>query len=378
MKKTHKTVKANEFIGRDTCRFNKSGIKTVVCPSTTASKQVHDVWKRIRTGTFVIPQEVCAHDSWEVYDADKAGCVMCGAQHICSGCVGEDISQISCPVESNEEGHLVCTITGLCVREISFSTSEYVDTAMMVAASSAAASSAGTNAGPIQRVPAVCSQARSIPNMSLGRESDMDNDSSVPDVIKSYVNQILCSQEWTRSMDVEEARLENRRRMILSKVLKEFKCSNPRMLPVIPNILSLVQASVGCTRDSASTISRATKEERDSIANWCSENIYKHICMLNSIGGGECDIPQCKLRGCTVGLLYLMRQGVIVQGVVVLPKLNRLKEILPMESHLQQMFGIKGRCITETENMVKLAVKSLDRDSLRKCGVACINNRFQF
>jgi hypothetical protein len=36
-----------------------------------------------------------------------------------------------CPVEKNSEGHDICTITGMCVKMLSFSNEEFVDTACM-------------------------------------------------------------------------------------------------------------------------------------------------------------------------------------------------------------------------------------------------------
>jgi RNase P/RNase MRP subunit p29 len=62
-----------------------------------------------------------------------------------------------------------------------------------------------------------------------------------------------------------------------------------------------------------------------------------------------------------------------MHGVVVLPKLHRLREILPIESHLQTIFGVKGKCITETENTVKAVMRSVDRESLKGFGVAGVD-----
>lgn len=41
----------------------------------------------------------------------------------------------SCPVEKNREGHDICTITGMCIKMLSFSNDEFVDTACVLSSS---------------------------------------------------------------------------------------------------------------------------------------------------------------------------------------------------------------------------------------------------
>ena len=43
----------------------------------------------------------------------------------------------------------------------------------------------------------------------------------------------------------------------------------------------------------------------------------------------------------------------MIYGVVVLPRLSILGKILPLESFLEQIFGIKAKIITESENLSK-------------------------
>lgn len=78
---------------------------------------LHSLWRRI-SAPFLIPQSICSHE-WQPYDADLAGCVLCGAGHECR--------DGNCQTEQNEEGFPVCTITGCCVRTVSYSELEYLD-----------------------------------------------------------------------------------------------------------------------------------------------------------------------------------------------------------------------------------------------------------
>ena len=80
-----------------------------------------------RKGAGVAPSD--SDSAWEVYEFNQAGCVLCGIMHICFDGV--------CPVEQNDEGYNICTITGMCVKELNFSNEEYVDTACIYSSSAA-------------------------------------------------------------------------------------------------------------------------------------------------------------------------------------------------------------------------------------------------
>lgn len=157
-----RTVPASEFLAR------------AEDPHRDAHRRrVHAVWLRIRGPVFALPSALCEHDAqWEVYDADMAGCRLCGHQHACGvgtcraevhppsprcctlilGPLYTDAFKWACGVvvrrrgaqlrapqtaQANEEGHLVCPLTGLCLRTLSFSDAEYVDTVGAASSSSA-------------------------------------------------------------------------------------------------------------------------------------------------------------------------------------------------------------------------------------------------
>jgi hypothetical protein len=141
-------------------------------PAMTRHAVCHRVWKLVR-GPFLFPVEICTHTgkpfptdttavggssmpsgagsfplwrcprrvecmpddgkkrgqggpcsgsrtSWEVYDFNLAGCVLCGQMHVCA--------DGSCDVEKNDQGHDICIITGLCVKMLNFCSDEFLDT----------------------------------------------------------------------------------------------------------------------------------------------------------------------------------------------------------------------------------------------------------
>jgi hypothetical protein len=47
-----------------------------------------------------------------------------------------------------------------------------------------------------------------------------------------------------------------------------------------------------------------------------------------------------------------------------------LESLLPLENHLDIYFGVKAKCITETENVVKIILHSVTKQQLVEVGVA--------
>jgi hypothetical protein len=72
----------------------------------------------------------------------------------------------------------------------------------------------------------------------------------------------------------------------------------------------------------------------------------------------------------------MIRQGIIVHELVVLPRLPNLDAVLPLESHLDVFFGVKAKCITETENVVKIILRNVTKQQLIDAGVARVAHRF--
>ena len=50
--------------------------------------------------------------------------------------------------------------------------------------------------------------------------------------------------------------------------------------------------------------------------------------------------------------------------------LQNLCYLLPLENHLDLFFGVKAKCITETENVVKIVLRSITKQQLVEAGVA--------
>ena len=79
------------------------------------------LWRVIR-GPFRYPLSAGHACEWERFDGDKAGCLRCGASHICSS---NRVDCASCPIEEMRDGTRCCTITGLVVSEVNVSKVEF-------------------------------------------------------------------------------------------------------------------------------------------------------------------------------------------------------------------------------------------------------------
>lgn len=188
-------------------------------------------------------------------------------------------------------------------------------------------------------------------------------------IILSYVRGVMCSGVWEQSMRCEIERYDAKKRVLMGKALKAFKSAHPGEMPVVPDIACVMLSAMAGTR----LVRMVDMQEREYLSTTCTGCILKHVALLNRMCDGV--ITECRLKSTTIGMLYLMRQGVVMHGVVVLPKIDRLQHVLPVESHLKSMFGIRGKCITETENIVKVVLRSASRADLESYGVATVENR---
>lgn len=501
-----KVVKASDFCyGKGQFPWLKGNAREIAC---------YNVWRHVR-GPFLLPKSICAHDgktfcghanpcppaadsssndahhqgtiygrrsapsfcrasyesSWEPFDFNLAGCLMCGAFHVCFDGV--------CPVEISREGHSVCMITGMCVKMLSFSSEEFLDTIHVVddfpapaAAQSgvvsgggggkkrlreggddgvATASSSvalkksslpsspppphssshlafsdpsssssvmrcsvnkknryrswvyhrvtqpkagstttpGRSAAPSSHGEHAAIAAASSSCSSLAADAASSSSSSSPHhhqphsdhmhaLIHSFVYDVLCSSKWEKSICMERQKASAKKKQQQQHQQHVAPSSHHALLPHqqqqnagCPSYCKLVRQSFNAGR--MANAHMATKAERQRICEWCVDMIHRHMCLMNAMCKGV--ITEAKLRSAAVGLLYMLRQGIIVHELVVLPRLKRLEDILPLENHLDVLFGVRAKCITETENVVKIILRSVTKQQLLDAGVSEVSCR---
>jgi len=85
---------------------------------------MHHVWRCIRSPFYTVRCTSIDAHRWERYDCDRAGCLLCGAEHVC--CASINLNQ-DCLLEEQSDHSYTCKITGLSIPTTRIADGEYVD-----------------------------------------------------------------------------------------------------------------------------------------------------------------------------------------------------------------------------------------------------------
>lgn len=263
---------------------------------------MHAVWRRLRSPFRVMH---CTQHSWEQYDVDKAGCKLCGISHECKS----HVVNSTCPLVLNNDCSVCCSVTGMIIASSNCAQEEF---------------STNTTTQPIAQ------------------------DESPPD-IREHVHRTL---QWflqrdtiNRCMQDERTRIQVRFSMLFMKEYRyqiRFNKHNTHIIDILATTLQNIVPGQ-CLH--------------------CSHDLYQRCCA---------NIIQCIIKlGIThlvmkkshliVGLLYMMKQGLIVHNTQLLPKIPFLSYCLPHESMFSKYYMLSTKLLCETENEVKLAIRTISQ-----------------
>ena len=276
------------------------------------------LWRLI-ADPFVVPESIhrCRLNDWQLIDCDIAGCKICGKIHTC--CPDK------CPL-AHIEGMQVCEITGFCVKHIQFADDEYVDTVAYI------------------RMPYVPTH-RSIED----------------EQIEYWVHDVLCSERSRASLQADIGKRTARMCAVFMRLAKNYKANHTPL-----NLIDLCAATAHAMANiKAPRVMSA--QWMNSLAHRCSEHaVFFCRTFLDTL---NCTPPAVKMHGFVVGLLYLMRSGMCIFGnIVIVPRVHDLEDVLPSENQVKTLFNLSTKIITEVENVVKLALRSVTRDQLLTMG----------
>lgn len=304
------------------------------------------VWRRLRS-PFPLPYCLAGHccdGHWELVDVDMAGCRLCGRLHLCSHSE-RDIEQArrrfnrskesdqrenmdSCCRRVECDDGVVCGITGCCVEQCFFSEKEFVDTA-------------------------------TIDMPASPRAVTVDYDDTL-----RHVRRILCSAESRSCLRQENTRVRLKMSHMFQRVLREYKIRNPG---VAPNLCTLVAVLAHRAQNIRLCCQNFNAEQRHALAEQCCRAITHLINMLTRLCPSM--LAQSRRETLIVGLLYLMRSGLVVHGTFILPRVQALQRMLPLESYLHPYFGIRCNSVTEIENLIKMQARTLTPEQVVHLGV---------
>jgi len=293
---------------------------------TFFQKACHVAWKHCYKW-FLLPQWADHVHDWEVYDFTMAGCRLCGVQHICGkGACNES-------VVDHTEIEKVCLITGLCIPTLRTAETEFTDCSAI----------SGDDA-----------------TILISLQTDNERDESFLLFIQNTIRQIIISKETENALLNEWNRNLEKRALIFTKVARSKKDGGDS------DLLDIFRHVIHET-NTARTVMLLSNEERERICSQCSQQIF---CLLKTfysvVGNSFLKRGEQKRRCIVVGLLYIMRSGITVSGIEILPNLPVLKSILPHETILHEVFGLRPKIITETENFIKAHLRNVSENSLRK------------
>lgn len=272
-------------------------------------------WVCLRQPFALTPGMQLYHQcQWEVFDVDAAGCLLCGRIHRCCA--------RTCRRVQTEDAE-VCDITGLCVVDRLYADTEYADT---------------------------------VASYNMGK--DLYEKSSTVDrtQILELASQLLVSETSKKVYDLELKRFRMKLHSLLHTKIKKRKG------PV--NMVTLLESVIAEMLASSKLAPTYNEPLRHKVLEKAVDNISFIInaCIFH-MGMPARDM---ETRILVFGLLYLMRSGVVIEGVQIIPRIPVLKTMLPAENILQPMYGFRPKYVTDVENKFKFMFRGMSMQKVQK------------
>ena len=286
------------------------------------------VYEKCLWGGFLFPEAFkgCVHD-YVSLDSGFCVCRWCGEMHIC--CQGK------CPDVAGNNGERVCVITG-CV------TAEY---------------EMRPERNAIERVGAMTGYANSHFNaLNNGNKRYVPpmGSTGLWESVQCVVEELLTSDKTRACALQERERYEGKEQSCFCRIVRDMgqnkktNCMRPNML----HIVSLVY--FGCRKHRPPTLLDGNLRE---VEEKCTESITYLIMQHGWVRVWRQLQNQTRGREFICSMLYLMRMGITYQKRQILPKMEILNHLLPMQALLPTIFKIRAKSITEGENIIKLDIR---------------------
>ena len=274
-------------------------------------------------GEFLLPEGYpgCVVHDWTQLDSGFCVCRECGLMHIC--CKGK------CPDVTSDNGERVCIITG-CV------TSEYEMRPERNALERGGASTGGAPAGP----------------MLLA--------TSLWESVQAVVHELLMSDKTKLCAVQERERCEGKEQTCFCRIVRDM-AQNKKINCVRPNMLHIIaMVCHGCRKHRPPPPPHELAMiDMCGIQEKCTESITCLVVQHGWVRVWRQLQNQTRGREFICSMLYLMRMGITFQKRQVLPKMEILNLLLPMQALLPTVFKIRAKSITEGENIIKLDIRKI-------------------
>ena len=289
---------------------------------------IDQIWLRLRR-PFMFPP--AGHGCrWERYDADRAGCLLCGTLHRCpSGMAG-----CRCPLAETDEGGHVCVITGLCIPEVKSSYAEFVDQVSFD-----------------------------------GRPPPALEDDSVHDRVFCVVNTFLLSSATGRCREQERKKYAQKKRQAFWRVLRQCKRDRPFELPDMCQVVAEVVRQEPVPPSLVGSLAGLSLHEAGGLILQSTVSVTSGIQQIYRMGFKK-TCQGVKFSSMVIGMLYMTRSGLAAGSVFTLPAVPHIHELLPSETYLNCL-GVSNKVICDTENEIKSCIRLFAEARAPVCAPCC-------
>lgn len=267
-------------------------------------------WRKLRE-PFVLPLACQSHHKceWQRLDIDLFCCTLCSSVHACC--------EQNCRDKIETEDGIVCRLSGIALRTCRFVEEEFMDNVHLTDYSSA--------------------------------QSVFDED--------------LCSSEIEHIV-WELLTSTTTRKIYMSGLLKQVDKMKQSMRTHASTLDACVQFLYANTQEKY--VRPFNLSARQRMAEVCVKDCY---CVMRTlVHVFKMHLKFTDTLNIATGTLYLMRAGVHMHGLCVVPQHTNLKHMLPPESTLEEHFGIRPKSITDAENHIKFSLRSASLQDLLQAG----------
>lgn len=298
-----------------------------------------EAWKKLRM-PFLLPKSafhlhVCR---WEMIDIDMAGCLICGVIHHCSSTTCTNVEQTS--------DSMVCLITGVCVQPKLYAEHEYSE------------------------------------NVMVYLKDNMEATNRRFQLIETYVEQLLLSREAKLLSVFEREKSLKKYHTWITRMCKHTTRSQDR---------ECYTCTASDSHGTYSTHSQHGSEHRVNMVQILQVGLHlyhtshfneslrklvsKHcVNCIRHVMGIACNrlglaVKDSEMRNFVFGMVFLMRSGVNLGTVCLLPICKHLKNMLPSENNVGKYINFKAKYITDTENRFKYVFRKQSTAQLLDIGI---------
>jgi hypothetical protein len=179
--------------------------------------------------------------------------------------------------------------------------------------------------------------------------------SKLRETVECTVREILASDKTKQCMIQEKKRYDTKISALFSKALREashdHQCMRPNM------ILIYSQVEYHCRKNRSSSMRLGINVE--NVIDSCTESITSLLILFGGMRVTKQMQNSARCREFICSLLYLMRMGITYQNRQLLPKMEILNHLLPLQVLLPVVFKIRAKSITEGENIIKLDIRQM-------------------